>query len=209
VADPEEGLGADGTIQTGARRDRVPAVFYPMLADAIAFLGESRASLYVYGSVANGTARSGSSDLDLLSMLLGQQRAPPSTRRSRARPGDGRNHRCDRGALRRTDRAVDKRPCGPLATPSHRVRPSSCGARGTSACSQPLPLACRSASAAASRRTSACNPVFRALAPEAAAGRGSRRSQSSAADGTCRPGWRPCRNEQVKLSVGSFSRAMW
>jgi uncharacterized protein len=70
VADPEEGLGPDGTIRTGAHRDRVPAVYDPVLADAIAFLGESRASLYVYGSVANGTARSGSSDVDLLSIDL-------------------------------------------------------------------------------------------------------------------------------------------
>jgi predicted nucleotidyltransferase len=70
VADPGEGLAADGTIRTGARRDRVPALFEPVLMDAIAFLGESGASLYVYGSVANGTARPGSSDVDLLSIGL-------------------------------------------------------------------------------------------------------------------------------------------
>lgn len=70
MADPEEGLAADGTIRTGAHRGRVPALFDPVLADAIAFLGESRASLYVYGSVANGTARPGTSDVDLLSIDL-------------------------------------------------------------------------------------------------------------------------------------------
>jgi uncharacterized protein len=70
VADPDEGVAADGTIRTGARRDRVPAVFEPVLADAVACAGQYGASLYVYGSVANGTARPGSSDVDLLSIGL-------------------------------------------------------------------------------------------------------------------------------------------
>jgi uncharacterized protein len=70
VADPEEGVAADGTIRTGARRDRVPAVFEPVLADAVAFMVGSRASLYLYGSVANGSARPGYSDVDLLSIGL-------------------------------------------------------------------------------------------------------------------------------------------
>jgi predicted nucleotidyltransferase len=55
------------------------------MTDAVAFAGKSAAgksapaSLYVYGSVANGTARPGSSDVDLLSIdlpdasLLGQR----------------------------------------------------------------------------------------------------------------------------------------
>jgi hypothetical protein len=68
MGDPDEGVAADGTIRTGARRDRVPALFEPVLTDAIAFL--DGASLYVYGSVANGTARPGSSDVDLLSIDL-------------------------------------------------------------------------------------------------------------------------------------------
>ena len=70
MADPEEGVAADGTIRTGARRDRVPAAYEPVLADAVAFLGGSRASLYVYGSVANGSVRLGSSDVDLLTIGL-------------------------------------------------------------------------------------------------------------------------------------------
>jgi hypothetical protein len=70
MADPEEGVAADGTIRTGARRDRVPAAFEPVLADAAASLGDSGASLYVYGSVANGTVRPGLSDVDLLSVDL-------------------------------------------------------------------------------------------------------------------------------------------
>jgi uncharacterized protein len=70
MADPGEGVAPDGTIRTGARRDRVPAIFEPVLAAAVAFAGECEASLYVYGSVANGTARPGSSDVDLLSIGL-------------------------------------------------------------------------------------------------------------------------------------------
>ena len=70
MADPDEGVAADGTIRTGARRDRVPAAFEPVLADAVAFAGESGASLYVYGSVVTGTVRPGSSDVDLLSIGL-------------------------------------------------------------------------------------------------------------------------------------------
>ena len=70
VPDPGEGVAADGTIRTGAHRDRVPAAFEPVLADAVAFAGQSGASLYVYGSVATGTARPGQSDVDLLSIGL-------------------------------------------------------------------------------------------------------------------------------------------
>jgi uncharacterized protein len=70
MPDPWEGVAADGTIATGARRCRVPAAFEPVLADAAASVGESGASLYVYGSVAVGTVRPGSSDVDLLSIGL-------------------------------------------------------------------------------------------------------------------------------------------
>ena len=70
MADPGEGVAADGTIRTGARRERVPAAFEPVLADAVALTGGSGASLYVYGSVAAGTVRPGSSDVDLLSIGL-------------------------------------------------------------------------------------------------------------------------------------------
>jgi hypothetical protein len=70
VADPEEGVAPDGTIRTGAHRGRVPADFEPVLADAVAFVGQSGASLYVYGSVATGTVRPGASDVDLLSIDL-------------------------------------------------------------------------------------------------------------------------------------------
>jgi hypothetical protein len=46
----------------------VPAAFEPVLADAVALVGGHGASLYVYGSVAAGTVRPGSSDVDLLSV---------------------------------------------------------------------------------------------------------------------------------------------
>src|SRR5690348_12018443 len=70
MADPDEGVAADGTIRTGARRSRVPVAFEPVLADAVALAGDGGASLYVYGSVATGTVRYGSSDVDLLSIDL-------------------------------------------------------------------------------------------------------------------------------------------
>lgn len=70
MADPREGVAPDGTIQTGARRSRVPALFEPVLQSATILASEGRASLYVYGSVATGTAVAGSSDVDLLSIDL-------------------------------------------------------------------------------------------------------------------------------------------
>ncbi|MBO3089174.1 nucleotidyltransferase domain-containing protein [Cellulomonas dongxiuzhuiae] len=70
MSDPVEGVAADGTIRTGARRDRVPPDFEDVLRDAVASVGGSGASLYLYGSVATGTARPGSSDMDLLSIDL-------------------------------------------------------------------------------------------------------------------------------------------
>lgn len=63
-------MAPDGTIRTGVRRARVPPLFEAVLTEAIAFVGDSGPSLYVYGSVANGTARAGSSDVDLLSINL-------------------------------------------------------------------------------------------------------------------------------------------
>jgi uncharacterized protein len=86
VADPDEGVAADGTIRTGAHRSRVPAAFEPVLADAVAFAGDFGASLYVYGSVANGTVRPGSSDVDLLS--IGLEEAAVLGQRLSARYGD-------------------------------------------------------------------------------------------------------------------------
>ena len=68
MTDPYEGMAPDGTIETGARRDRVAAIFEPVLSDAVVLLGAGDAALYVYGSVVNGSARPGSSDVDLLTI---------------------------------------------------------------------------------------------------------------------------------------------
>jgi predicted nucleotidyltransferase len=73
VADPDEGVAPDGTIRTGARRDRVPDLFEPVLAEAMALI-DHETSLYVYGSVATGTARPGSSDVDLLAVGMPTRR---------------------------------------------------------------------------------------------------------------------------------------
>ncbi len=70
MSDPDEGVAADGTIRTGARRDRVPPMFEPVLREAVESLRHTGASLYLYGSVATGTARHGVSDVDLLSIGL-------------------------------------------------------------------------------------------------------------------------------------------
>jgi hypothetical protein len=69
VHDPAEGVSTDGAIVTGARRDRVPPEFEPVLsamADGLSSMAD--VSLYVYGSVATGTARTGSSDVDFLTV---------------------------------------------------------------------------------------------------------------------------------------------
>ena len=68
--DPREGVTSLGTIETGVRRDRVPALFEPVLDASVAAIrvAEPDASLYVYGSVATGMARPGRSDVDLLTV---------------------------------------------------------------------------------------------------------------------------------------------
>jgi predicted nucleotidyltransferase len=72
VRDPDEGVGPDGTIVTGARRDRVPAAFESVVRAAVAEVGkvDSNVQLYLYGSVANGQARIAKSDVDLLTIGL-------------------------------------------------------------------------------------------------------------------------------------------
>jgi hypothetical protein len=72
VRDPDEGVGPDGTIVTGARRDRVPAAFEPVVRAAVTDVGtvDNSVQLYLYGSVATGRARIAESDVDLLSVGL-------------------------------------------------------------------------------------------------------------------------------------------
>lgn len=65
MRDPLEGVAADGTVRTGAARSRVPAVFEPVVAQAVEALG---GTVLLYGSVATGQARPGRSDVDLLTV---------------------------------------------------------------------------------------------------------------------------------------------
>ena len=70
--DPLEGVTSAGMIVTGAHRSRVPVDFKPVIDKAVERLGsfEGAHSLYVYGSVATGTARVGYSDVDLVTVGL-------------------------------------------------------------------------------------------------------------------------------------------
>jgi uncharacterized protein len=70
VRDPDEGVRPDGTIVTGAQRERVPVAFEPVIRAAAAEVGAvgSHVQLYLYGSVATGQARIAESDVDLLSV---------------------------------------------------------------------------------------------------------------------------------------------
>jgi hypothetical protein len=75
--DPAEGISPEGMILTGARRDRVPYAFEPVLsevADRLAAVADE-VSLYVYGSAATGSARQGRSDVDFLTVGLPAIRA--------------------------------------------------------------------------------------------------------------------------------------
>lgn len=70
--DPLEGIDALGMITTGAHRSRIPDAFRPVLEAVVQRLEQAPGtpSLYVYGSVATGMARVGSSDVDLVTIGL-------------------------------------------------------------------------------------------------------------------------------------------
>ncbi|MEA2001234.1 MAG: nucleotidyltransferase domain-containing protein, partial [Actinomycetota bacterium] len=72
MGDPLEGVTSLGTIETGASRDRVSALFEPVLGAAVLAVrtADRDSSLYVYGSVATGMAQTGISDVDLLTVGL-------------------------------------------------------------------------------------------------------------------------------------------
>jgi hypothetical protein len=72
VLDPLEGVTEDGLIRTGASLERIPDLFLAVLDSArdLVIASGSDASLYVYGSVATGSARSPESDVDLLTVGL-------------------------------------------------------------------------------------------------------------------------------------------
>lgn len=69
MADPREGVTANRLIVTGARRDRVPSAYEPVLAYVLERVPPG-VSVHVYGSVANGTATVPTSDVDLLTIGL-------------------------------------------------------------------------------------------------------------------------------------------
>ena len=77
MSDPDEGVSADGFIETGVRRDRVPIRFEPVLSSAAERLAgvADTVSVYVYGSVATGQAIVGRSDVDLLTVGLPAEEA--------------------------------------------------------------------------------------------------------------------------------------
>jgi uncharacterized protein len=68
--DPLEHVSSDGKIVTGARRSAIQQEFWPVLGRASNYLKlfQPGSSLYVYGSVATGMARAGSSDVDLVTI---------------------------------------------------------------------------------------------------------------------------------------------
>lgn len=71
VLDPQEGIAPDGTIVTGIARSWVAAEFEPVITAAkAAMANRDEVSLYLYGSVATGQARTGCSDVDLLTVGL-------------------------------------------------------------------------------------------------------------------------------------------
>jgi len=81
VHDPLEGLTASGTIRTGARRENIADPYSDLLDAAVRQIADAApdASVYLYGSVATGTARAPGSDVDLLTVGL-----PPDTAASLA-----------------------------------------------------------------------------------------------------------------------------
>ena len=72
VHDPLEGVSAVGTITTGVDRTRVAIEFASIIdaaVDAVRHRGDHPA-VYLYGSVATGQARVGTSDVDMLTVDL-------------------------------------------------------------------------------------------------------------------------------------------
>ncbi len=89
MADPDEGVTVDGLIRTGVSRDRVPAAFEPLLAEAVGLVGTvPGASLLLHGSVATGSTDPTRSDVNLLSVGLSAERAGVLGQRLGARFAD-------------------------------------------------------------------------------------------------------------------------
>lgn len=77
VRDPDEGVDPAGFIITGVGSVPVPVSFRPVVDAAMGAVGTagSGSSLFLYGSVATGRARSPTSDVDLLSFGMEAERA--------------------------------------------------------------------------------------------------------------------------------------
>lgn len=76
----QEGLDAEGYIETCCAFEKIPPIFRPVLDESVALLRLTFAarlhSIYLYGSVATGQARLGQSDIDLL-VLFGDPISGP------------------------------------------------------------------------------------------------------------------------------------
>ena len=72
IHDPLEEITADGNIVTGASKSKLVAEFSPILDEVLKHFASSKkdVSLYIYGSVATGTARVSESDVDLFTLGL-------------------------------------------------------------------------------------------------------------------------------------------
>lgn len=76
MRDPREGVTSDGLIVTGVDRAAVPPAFEPVLSAVRESLsGRPDVASYLYGSVATGQARIGSSDVDVLTVGLPTEEA--------------------------------------------------------------------------------------------------------------------------------------
>ena len=77
MRDPVEGVDAAGFIVTGVGFDHVPAPFGPVIDAAMEAGGTNSAawSLYLYGSVATGMAKTPTSDVDLLTVGMDTETA--------------------------------------------------------------------------------------------------------------------------------------
>ncbi len=75
--DPLEGVTPAGMIRTGADRSRIPDAYGDVLVAAVAAVaqGAPGVSVYLYGSVATGTAVVPDSDVDLFTIGLPAERA--------------------------------------------------------------------------------------------------------------------------------------
>jgi len=83
MRDPVEGVDAAGFVVTGVGAERVPAPFGPVIDAATEAVGTTGASssLYLYGSVATGMAKTPASDVDLLTFGMATEPAEALARR--------------------------------------------------------------------------------------------------------------------------------